>query len=36
MILVGSVVKGFAVEASDGKIGTVSDFQFYDRTWKVR
>jgi sporulation protein YlmC with PRC-barrel domain len=36
MLLVGSVLKGYAVVASDGRIGTVSDFLFDDRTWKVR
>ena len=36
MMLVGSALKGFATEASDGKIGTVSDFLFDDRTWKIR
>ena len=36
MILVGSALKGFVVEASDGKIGTVSDFLFDDKTWKIR
>jgi hypothetical protein len=36
MMLVGSALKGFAIEASDGKIGTVSDFLFDDRTWKIR
>ncbi len=36
MMLVGSALKGFAIEASDGAIGTVSDFLFDDRTWKIR
>jgi sporulation protein YlmC with PRC-barrel domain len=36
MILVGSALKGFAVAAKDGKIGTVKDFLFDDRTWKIR
>ncbi len=36
MMLVGSALKGFAIEASDGKIGTVSDFLFDDTTWKIR
>jgi sporulation protein YlmC with PRC-barrel domain len=31
-----SALKGFAIEATDGRIGTVSDFLFDDRTWKVR
>jgi sporulation protein YlmC with PRC-barrel domain len=36
MILVGSALKGYTVEANDGKIGTVSDFLFDDKTWKIR
>ena len=36
MLLVGSALKGYAIEASDGKIGTVSDFLFDDTSWKVR
>ena len=36
MMLVGSALKGFAIEASDGKIGAVSDFLFDDKTWKTR
>jgi hypothetical protein len=36
MMLVGSALKGFAIEASDGKIGTVSDFLFDDKTWRIR
>jgi hypothetical protein len=36
MLLVGSALKGYAIAASDGQIGTVSDFLFDDRTWKVR
>jgi len=28
--------KGFSVEATDGKIGTVSNFLFDDSTWKLR
>lgn len=36
MILVGSALKGFAIEASDGSIGTVSDFLFDDRSWQIR
>ncbi len=36
MILVGSALEGFAVEANDGKIGSVSDFLFDDKTWKIR
>ncbi len=29
-------LKGFAIEAKDGKMGTLSDFLFDDATWKVR
>lgn len=36
MILAGSALKGFAIEATDGRIGTVSDFLFDDTTWKIR
>jgi hypothetical protein len=36
MLLVISALKGYAVEASDGRIGTVSDFLFDDVTWKLR
>jgi hypothetical protein len=36
MLLVVSVLKGYAIEASDGRIGTVSDFLFDDQTWKMR
>ena len=36
MLLVGSVLKGYAIAASDGRIGTVSDFLFDDRTWRFR
>jgi hypothetical protein len=36
MLLVGSALKGYSIEASDGKIGTVSDLLFDDRTWKLR
>ncbi len=36
MMLVGSALKGYAIEATDGWIGTVSDFLFDERTWKIR
>lgn len=36
MLFVLSVLKGFTVAASDGRIGAVSDFLFDDQTWKVR
>jgi hypothetical protein len=32
MLLIVSALKGYTVEASDGRIGTVSDFLFDDRT----
>ena len=36
MLQVISAFSGYAIEASDGRIGSVSDFLFDDRTWKVR
>ncbi len=36
MLQVGSALKGYQIDASDGTIGSVSDFLFDDRTWKVR
>lgn len=36
MLLITSALKGYAIEASDGRLGTVSDFLFDDKTWKVR
>jgi uncharacterized protein YrrD len=36
MLYRGLAFKGFSIEASDGKIGTVSDFLFDDATWKLR
>jgi uncharacterized protein YrrD len=36
MLYVLSVLKGFAVAASDGEIGTVDDVLFDDQSWKVR
>jgi len=36
MLRVVSVLKGYAVDASDGRIGTVADFLFDDQTWKLR
>ncbi len=32
MLIVGSAVKGYAIEASDGLIGTVKTFLFDDTT----
>jgi sporulation protein YlmC with PRC-barrel domain len=36
MLYLGSTLKGYTVQAPDGKVGTVSDFLFDDRTWKIR
>jgi uncharacterized protein YrrD len=36
MLQQGLAFKGFSIEASDGKIGIVSDFLFDDSTWKLR
>ncbi len=36
MLLLGSAVKGYAIEAKDGEIGSVSDLLFDDETWKIR
>jgi hypothetical protein len=36
MLQVISPLKGFAIEASDGRIGTIVDFLFDDTSWKVR
>jgi hypothetical protein len=36
MLHQGLAFKGFSIEASDGKLGTVSDFLFDDSTWKLR
>ena len=36
MLQQGLAFKGFTIEATDGKIGTVSDFLFDDTTWKLR
>ena len=36
MLLAGSALKGYAIEASDGRIGTVTDLLFDDLTWKIR
>ena len=36
MLHQGLAFKGFSIEASDGKLGTVSDFLFDDTTWKLR
>jgi hypothetical protein len=36
MLRVGSVLQGYSIEATDGGIGSVSDFLFDDSTWKIR
>ncbi len=36
MLRTGSALRGYAIKAKDGEIGTVSDFLFHDQTWKVR
>jgi hypothetical protein len=36
MLEVISALKGYAIEATDGGMGTVSDFLFDDRNWRVR
>ena len=36
MLLVASALKGYAIEAQDGRIGVVDDFLFDDETWRVR
>jgi hypothetical protein len=36
MLIVESALKGYAIEASDGRIGTVKTFLFDDTTWKIR
>src|SRR5271154_5959171 len=36
MLQVISALKGFGIEASDGRVGTVVDFLFDDASWKVR
>jgi hypothetical protein len=36
MIRHASKIRGFKIEASDGAIGTITDFLFDDSTWQVR
>ena len=36
MLWNASAIKGYAIAASDGRLGTVSDFLFDDATWLVR
>jgi len=36
MLWNASAIKGYAIEANDGRLGTVSDFLFDDASWLVR
>jgi hypothetical protein len=36
MLWSASVINGYSIAASDGRVGVVSDFLFDDDTWKVR
>jgi hypothetical protein len=36
MLKFSSALRGYAIEASDGKIGTIADFLVDDRTWRTR
>ena len=36
MLIAISALKGYSIEASDDMIGTVTDFLFDDRTWRMR
>ena len=36
MLIAISALKGYALEASDGTLGTVRDFLFDDATWRIR
>ena len=36
MLRNASAINGYAIAASDGQIGTVSDFLFDDASWLVR
>jgi len=36
MLWIASVIKGYAIAASDGRLGTVSDFLFDDASWLIR
>ena len=36
MLWDASVMKGYAIEARDGRLGTVSDFLFEDTSWMIR
>jgi hypothetical protein len=36
MLWYASVINGYAIEASDSRLGTVSDFLFEDTSWMIR
>ena len=36
MLIVGSALVGYEIEAEDGKVGTVTDLLFDDRNWRFR
>jgi hypothetical protein len=36
MLWYASVINGYAIEANDGRLGTVSDFLFEDTSWMIR
>ena len=36
MLMAGLALKGYGIEAEDGRVGTVKDVLFDDRTWRVR
>jgi sporulation protein YlmC with PRC-barrel domain len=36
MLLAASAIKGYAITATDGRLGTVSDLLFDDTSWKIR
>ena len=36
MLWNASVINGYAIAASDGRLGTVSDFLFHDASWLIR
>jgi sporulation protein YlmC with PRC-barrel domain len=36
MLMAGSALKGYAIDAKDGRIGTVKDVLFDEKTWQVR
>lgn len=36
MLIAGSTIKGYAIEGTDGPLGSVKTFLFDDTTWKIR